>query len=75
MATQLQELEVDAITRGHLEKGLESLESEFAGVFSGETIERYMAESLERSRAHASRTSCRSSSIASPASAYGPWAR
>ena len=47
MATQLRELEVDAITRGHLEKGLASLESEFAGVFSRETIERYMAESLE----------------------------
>jgi arsenate reductase (thioredoxin) len=47
MATQLQELQLDAITRGHLEKGLASLESEFAGVFSGETIERYMAESLE----------------------------
>ena len=47
MATQLQDLEVDAITRGHLEKGLASLESEFAGVFSRETIERYMAESLE----------------------------
>jgi len=47
MATQLRELEVDAITRGHLEKGLASLESEFAGVFSRETIERYMAESLD----------------------------
>ena len=47
MATQLEELQVDAITRGHLEKGLASLESEFAGVFSPETIERYMAESLE----------------------------
>ncbi len=47
MATQLQDLDVDAITRGHLEKGLVSLESEFAGVFSRETIERYMAESLE----------------------------
>jgi arsenate reductase len=47
MATQLQELRLDAITRGHLEKGLASLESEFAGVFSPETIERYMAESLE----------------------------
>jgi arsenate reductase (thioredoxin) len=47
MATQLQELQLDAITRGHLEKGLASLESEFAGVFSPETIERYMAESLE----------------------------
>jgi arsenate reductase (thioredoxin) len=46
MATQLRELEVDVITRNHLEKGLESLESEFAGVFSREAIERYMAESL-----------------------------
>jgi protein-tyrosine-phosphatase len=47
MATQLRELEVDPTTRGHLEKGLESLQSEFEGVFSRETIERYMAESLE----------------------------
>jgi arsenate reductase (thioredoxin) len=48
VATQLQELDVDAVTRGHLERGLESLESEFAGVFSSETIERYMAESLSQ---------------------------
>jgi protein-tyrosine-phosphatase len=47
MATQLRELDVDLITRGHLEKGLEALKSEFAGTFSGETVERYMAESLE----------------------------
>jgi len=47
MATQLRELEVDPATQGHLEKGLESLESEFEGVFARETIERYMAESLE----------------------------
>jgi arsenate reductase (thioredoxin) len=47
MATQLKELEVDVITRNHLEKGLESLEEEFAGVFSSETVERFMAESLE----------------------------
>jgi arsenate reductase len=46
MATQLDELEVDVITRNHLERGLESLTSEFAGVFSAETVERYMAESL-----------------------------
>ena len=39
-------LEVDVITRGHLSKGLESLCDEFAGVFSAETIERFMAESL-----------------------------
>ena len=46
MATTLRELEVDLITRGHLEKGLESLRDEFAGVFSEATIERYMAESM-----------------------------
>src|SRR5918992_4153291 len=46
MVTQLRELEVDVITRGHLTKGLESLREEFAGIFSAETIERFMAESL-----------------------------
>jgi arsenate reductase (thioredoxin) len=47
MATQLAELKVDLITRGHLEKGLETLRVEFEGIFSSETVERYMAESLE----------------------------
>jgi arsenate reductase (thioredoxin) len=47
MATRLDELEVDLITRDHLRKGLQSLRGEFEGVFSGETIERFMAESLE----------------------------
>jgi arsenate reductase len=47
MATQLAELDVDLITRGHLEKGLHTLRSEFEGVFSPETVECYMAESLE----------------------------
>jgi arsenate reductase (thioredoxin) len=47
MPTQLRELEVDLITRGHLEKGLATLRSEFKGIFSPETVERYMAESLE----------------------------
>jgi arsenate reductase (thioredoxin) len=47
MATQLRELDVDLITRGHLEKGLETLRSEFQGIFSAETVERFMAESLE----------------------------
>jgi arsenate reductase len=48
LAAQIQELDVDVITRGHLEKGLDSLESEFAGIFSRETVDRYMAESLEQ---------------------------
>jgi arsenate reductase (thioredoxin) len=47
MATQLNDLEVDVITRDHLEKGLESLREEFAGIFSSETVERFMAESLQ----------------------------
>jgi arsenate reductase len=46
MATQLAELDVDPETRTHLERGLESLKDEFAGVFGAETIDRYMAESL-----------------------------
>jgi arsenate reductase (thioredoxin) len=50
MATQLRELDVDLITRGHLEKGLETLRSEFQGVFSAKTVERFMAESLEALR-------------------------
>ena len=48
MGTTLQELDIDVITRSHLERGLESLEQEFTGMFSAETIERYMAESLEQ---------------------------
>jgi arsenate reductase (thioredoxin) len=47
MVTQLRELEVDVVTRGHLARGLGSLSEEFAGVFSAETIERFMAESLD----------------------------
>ena len=47
MAARLQDLEVDLITRNHLNKGLESLTEEFEGVFSSETVERFMAESLE----------------------------
>jgi arsenate reductase len=47
MATGLREFDVDLITRGHLEKGLASLRDEFAGIFSSETIERFMVESLQ----------------------------
>jgi arsenate reductase (thioredoxin) len=47
MATRLRELDIDLITRGHVERGLESLCEEFAGTFSAETVERYVAESLE----------------------------
>jgi arsenate reductase (thioredoxin) len=50
VATQLEELRVDVITRNHLEKGLESLSEEFEGIFSAETVERFMTESLEALR-------------------------
>jgi arsenate reductase (thioredoxin) len=50
VATQLRELNIDLITRGHLEKGLETLRSEFQGIFSAETVERFMTESLEALR-------------------------
>jgi len=46
MATTIRELDVDVITRSHLQKGLEGLKDEFAGVFSAQTVERYMAESV-----------------------------
>src|ERR671910_2618642 len=46
MATQLRDLDVDLITRGHLEKGLERMRDEFTGTFSAETVERFMAESV-----------------------------
>ena len=47
MATRLRELEVDLITRGHLERDIDALGDEFTGTFSPATIERYMVESLE----------------------------
>jgi arsenate reductase len=47
MATTLEDLKVDVIVRSHLEKGLEALSEELEGIFSRETVERYMAESLE----------------------------
>jgi hypothetical protein len=47
MATQLRDLDIDLITRGHLDRGLESLHREFSETFSSETIERYLVASLE----------------------------
>jgi arsenate reductase len=41
-------VQIDSVTRGHLERGLESLGDEFRGVFSRETIERYVDESLAK---------------------------
>jgi arsenate reductase (thioredoxin) len=40
--------ELDPVTRGHLDRGIEGLVDEFRGVFSRQTIERFVFESLER---------------------------
>ena len=47
MASQLRELDIDVITRGHLEHARDSLSKDFAGTFSADTIERCLVESLE----------------------------
>jgi arsenate reductase (thioredoxin) len=41
-------MELDPITRGHIERGIEGLVDEFRGIFSRETIDRYVMESLEQ---------------------------
>jgi protein-tyrosine-phosphatase len=38
---------LDSVTQSHIERAAEALAREFAGVFSQETIARYMAESLD----------------------------
>ena len=38
---------LDPITQGHLDRGVERLVDEFRGVFSRETIQRFVADSLE----------------------------
>jgi hypothetical protein len=38
---------LDPVTQQHVRRAAEGLASEFAGVFSRETIERYIAESLD----------------------------
>ena len=38
---------LDPVTRSHVEKAADALESEFAGTFSRETIARYIAESVD----------------------------
>jgi protein-tyrosine-phosphatase len=40
-------VELDPTLRGHLAKGLERLNEEFTGIFSAETIKRFVDESLE----------------------------
>jgi hypothetical protein len=75
MPTQLREIDVDLITRGHLERGLDGLCSEFAGTFSSETIERYMAESLEALSGARLTNFVPCSCTASRVSACAPWVR
>jgi arsenate reductase len=45
--TSLVGIELDPVTRVHLERGVEGLVDEFRGIFSRETIDRYVHESLQ----------------------------
>jgi arsenate reductase len=45
--TSLVGIELDPVTRVHLERGVEGLVDEFRGIFSRETIDRYVQESLQ----------------------------
>ena len=47
MATTFQELDLDLVTRGHLDKAHARLSEEFDGIYGSETVERFMVESLE----------------------------
>jgi arsenate reductase len=38
---------LDPLTRQHVEKAAEALQDEFAGIFSRETIARFIAESVD----------------------------
>jgi arsenate reductase len=40
-------IELDPVTRDHLERGVEGLVDEFRGIFPRETIDRYVQESLQ----------------------------
>jgi arsenate reductase len=43
----MSDLTLDPITRQHVQRAAAALEDEFAGVFSKETIERYIADSTD----------------------------
>jgi arsenate reductase len=45
--TEMAIRQIEPATREHIERGLDSLTDEFAGIFSRETIERYVEESLD----------------------------
>jgi arsenate reductase len=47
MIRALTSIDLDPVTRHHLEKASQQLAQEFAGVFSVETIERYLRESTD----------------------------
>ena len=59
---------LDPVTQHHIDQAAERLADEFAGVFSQETIARYMGESHRPARRARSTSSCRCSRTASRAS-------
>jgi hypothetical protein len=66
---------LDPVTQHHVRQAAERLADEFAGVFSEETIERYISESLDLLGEPASTSSSLSSHTASHASACARFPR
>lgn len=60
---------LDPATRRRVERELDELRADFRGIFGAETIERYIAESVEDLEVPASRPTCPSSSTVSPVAA------
>ena len=59
---------LDPVTQQHIDRAAAGLADEFEGIFSRETIARYMAESQDLWARRASMSSSRSWPTASPAS-------
>jgi hypothetical protein len=69
MSTEQSALEIlDAVTRRHVENAAAALRDEFAGIFSQETISRYIAESVDKLGETKVNASSLCSPTASPAS-------
>ena len=57
---------IDPVTQYHINQAADRLAEEFAGIYSQETIERYIGESLDLLGGARINVSCRCSRIGSP---------
>ena len=66
-------VQLDPVSRKAFAGELAGLSAEFQGIFSAETIERYVSESIDRMQGARLTDFCRSSSTASLANGCAPW--